>query len=65
VAPLRLPARPPRRLSRRSARLPSLGQLLRHPHPRPPLSRRATVAPARTLVRGARGHLYARALSDL
>jgi len=42
-----------------------LGQLLRRPHPRPPQSRRATVAPARTPVRGARGHAYMRARSDL
>jgi len=65
MAPLRLPDRPPRRLSCRSARLPSLGQLSRRPHPRPPPSRRATVAPVRTPVRGARGDAYARARSDL
>jgi len=57
LAPLRLPARPPRRLSRRSARLSSLRQLLCLPHPLLPPSRRATVAPARTPVRGAIGCL--------
>jgi len=58
LAPLRLPALPPRRLSRSSARLSSFGQLLL-PHPRLPPSRRAQVVLARTRVRGARGYEYA------